>query len=974
LRSSAQDTLREGSRQLQTSGDSQRRGILDWIFGGTSKKAVSIAEPSAEATAAVEPSAPELGSLSLGDLQGRASDSAKPYEERLSALKAIAKKGGPEAMDALEQIGNSNPDGGAKDYEMRRQALRALAGLGKLVALGPVSQAHEDEILKGLELNKPDVTSWDHDDTIEKMGEPASAETGAALKAVADVGIEVMVNTDRTDKTEKGEGILDLYSALKPEQRQAITFAPNRGARLWIYDSKDQSQLLREEPTLGASQEAIAAASQAVWAKYPAGVYKGGTGSSDDYRVTILLQVGTGSDQIEAAATLFKEELARRGIYGGQVMGKKAVRDTDPPYITYSRLDKSLGVRLLRENREFFIRLRDAYRLLPAWLSSLARRLLLHLPSAIVPAERTLLIGDQFFGKRNVDLAMIKGAPGAITLALGGSADPHEDNVFVLKAQGHAGAMKIAAALAKPLPQADAIYRRAIYGLFVQRTMSIIAFIGTAIAYPFIAIPAVGVVGFGVLMAFGPFGAIATGPLNGIIAKKFSSRNAMVLNTLVRTALNLLMPVLSLLGFLAPSSPLAFASLLAVSIANGWNLSSVMTTEDIFINRFSGKHLKTFIALAWMNALTVQVILTLIFGLGGVIDHWNPLIPYYVSVAAHLFVILPIVLWTIPNELHLVQKAAGALKLRIVAAAYSIKQKVVRVAYSLWDYRIETILLMGGLALYPILHTPIPATLALIFWISRTEGFGLLRQNRSLYYGLFFYSLLPLIIYPLQSYLLPLMAKFLAGEAGKAQLYGELFGALLFGQLIANSAQARLPLVSLPLLGRFGGQRLIQAGVLGLMAVWVYTKLIAGSILATAVALAAGAVLMALSAKMDDRSRILFIGVGIPFILLPLFFWGNIPILFASLLIIGFAYGPAMVVVNNDFNKRLPEGQKETLLAIKGSMFNAANSLGYGAAALAAIVYEPLLPGILKPMAFIYILAALAFVFFYDRFVKVRPL
>ncbi|HEX4047218.1 MAG TPA: hypothetical protein VH309_05265, partial [Elusimicrobiota bacterium] len=104
-------------------------------------------------------------------------------------------------------------------------------------------------------------------------------------------------------------------------------------------------------------------------------------------------------------------------------------------------------------------------------------------------------------------------------------------------------------------------------GMFAQRSISIGLFIMTALAYPLIAIHAVGAATFGVLMALGPLAAIATGPLNGLIADRLSPRNGLIMLSLFRAVQVISLPLLAHFGMLN------FGTLLAMSIANGWQLS-----------------------------------------------------------------------------------------------------------------------------------------------------------------------------------------------------------------------------------------------------------------------------------------------------------------------------------------------------------------------------------------------------------------
>ncbi len=276
-------------------------------------------------------------------------------------------------------------------------------------------------------------------------------------------------------------------------------------------------------------------------------------------------------------------------------------------------------------------------------------------------------------------------------------------------------------------------------------------------------------------------------------------------------------------------------------------------------------------------------------------------------------------------------------------------------------YRKEALLFAAGLGVYFIWPTAVPAAAALVFWVSRTEGFKKLWANPGIRYAMLFASLAAFIFFPLQSYAFPFIATTLAGTAGKAALLGQMLGALFFGQLIANSSQAKLPSLRIPLIGRINAQRLLQAGVLALGAAWIYLGLFPGSLLAAGLGVGIGAILMALSEKLTNRGWITLVGIGLSAILIPYFFWGNIPLLLAGILMIGLFYGPASTSLSGYFYKNVPSKESASMIAVQGSFFNGAISLGYGLTALAALLFSPVFPGLLLPMGILF--AALGVLF-----------
>lgn len=893
--------LQETGAQLGESKPGEQGGILNQVFdGGTAQLGDLGGEVSGSLSAGVNP----LAQFSASDLQAAASDASKPSEERSSAVKALAERGEKESLKA---VGASNPEGGAQDYEIKRQALRALANLGEVVSLPPVSAAHAQEILSKISAQKPGLAVFDYDGTLAPYKEKIGADTAKSLSE-ASKEVPTAILTDRPD-------VQESISEMTAEQKSSLLIGENRGARISLYEKDGKANLVRQEPVLTGEQKFILQkAADATKAAYGVQEYKGKTQDLSDYGFAVFLPIGMSKEKVAEAAAAFKAQVGAEF----DVVGRNAYKPEDPPYITVSKLDKSLGVTLLRQQSSFMDRLRSA----PA---ALRRFVLKPKASDLVAAKSTLVVGDHFFGQRTVDSEMIKGAPGALAIAVGGQADPRLDNIFVWPTQGAEGSRQILGALSKKNggdPQ-----KNVLVGMFAQRTVSIVAFLLTTLAYPFIAIPVVGVAGFGALMALGPLAAIATGPLNGLIAQRLSARNAMAVNTVVRIVLALALPVFAGFGVLN------FWTLLIASIANGWLLSSIMTTEGIYMKRFAGQYVGSINALAMINYLAIQVVLGLIIGVGSYVDKWNLMIPYYISAAAHALIVLPIIWKTIPN---IIEKPAAA-----PAAGAAPAKKFFEVGPFFKRYWKEAALFAAGIALFPLIHTTIPAAAALIYWVSRTQGFKDLWAQKNLRYAMLFSGLAAMLFFPMQSMLLPVVATTLAGAAGKSLALGQLLGALFFGQLISNAGQAKLPDVKLPLIGSVKSPRLVQAVVLALAATWVGLKLFPGSLLAVGGAVALGAGLMWLAEKMNNRGWMRTVGIGLSAIMLPLLFGFSMPVFFTSLLMLGLFYGPGTVAVSSYFFGNVPREKSESMIAVQGSFFNGAISLGYGLMTLLTALVTP---------------------------------
>ena len=491
------------------------------------------------------------------------------------------------------------------------------------------------------------------------------------------------------------------------------------------------------------------------------------------------------------------------------------------------------------------------------------------------------------------------------------------------------------------------IDKRGMTGMFIQRSISIALFIQTALAYPLIAIHAVGAGTFGVLMALGPLAAIATGPLNGLIADKMSPRNGLIMLSLLRAAQVLALPLL------AHFALLNFWTLLAMSIANGWQLSLLMTSENAYLRRLAGKnHLGNLNALNAVNYLALQVFLTLILGIGSLIDKMGPMMPYYASAFILPLVVCPIIWFMVPNTM-----AGAAAKTQTLAAKKTISESIKSIGASaksfLKKYWKEMGLFGASLGVYLGFHTTLPMSLALFYWVSRTDGFKAVWSQKNLRASMLLSALAFGLIYPFQYMALPLMAGALGGVAGKGAILGQMLGALFFGQLAANASQANLPSVKIPFTNKkVPAQRLVQGLVLVLAAAWSLLRLFPGNYFAAAGSVAFGSALMYGASKFTDKGWVKFLGIGLAAAsILPLVFWGSLPVMFAGMLALGLFTGPVQVALNTYFGKNARSASIGNAFGVSSSLNNSATSLGYGLLTLMVSLFNPVFPRALLPIS-----------------------
>jgi hypothetical protein len=520
-----------------------------------------------------------------------------------------------------------------------------------------------------------------------------------------------------------------------------------------------------------------------------------------------------------------------------------------------------------------------------------------------------------------------------------------------------------------PAPSAPdaATGAKALKWMYIQDAISMSVFILTSIAYPMIVIPAVGAVTYGVLMALGPLAAIALGPLSGMISTRFAPREGLALLSGLRAVLTVALPIMALTGMIS------FWPLLIASIANGWQFSLLMTSRSAYTRRFaitdpkqtrSWLHIGNLTTIGFSIYFLLQVLLGSIGQIGGLVDAMSPMMPFWISAAVNLGLV-GLNLLKIPKMANIAANAAGAVK----AAAEPFAKRAASFVKKFWK---EIALLAGTVGVYawglplalPIIGTGIGSPLwiagALLYWISRTDTFRSVMATPKIRNALLLSALAGGLIYPFQNLAMPVIA---ATLGAKALIYGQLLGALFFGQLLSNASMARLPPVRIPLINKtVGAERILQAGVLALAAVWAGVRLFPGSILAVAGAVAVGMALIAITSRLTNRGWIKFFGVGLLSAVGVALSWGFYPGIFASVMLLGLFVGPFVSAINAYISGNSDPKMVSQTFGVSSSLFNALTSFGYGLLSATTKAYgNPAFPGALTPIIALYAVAAVLF-------------
>jgi len=622
--------------------------------------------------------------------------------------------------------------------------------------------------------------------------------------------------------------------------------------------------------------------------------------------------------------------------------------------------------------------------------------------SAAADSEKTGFLDAFFTGARTIygRLTGDNAASGSMVAAPAGTAVANETPVAKSEASATAptpvaligtglqpGDKFLTAASADEKPQVPApapsapdaaTGARALKWMYIQDAISMSVFIMTSIAYPMIVIPAVGAVTYGVLMALGPLAAIALGPLSGMIATRFAPREGLAILSGLRAVLTVALPIMALTGMIS------FWPLLIASIANGWQFSLLMTSRTAYTRRFaitdpkqtrSWLHIGNLTTIGFSIYFVLQVLLGSIGQIGGVVDAMSPMMPFWISAGVNVLLI-GLNYWKIPKIANVVSNAAGAVK----AAAEPFTKKAAAFVKKFWK---EIAVFAGTIGVYawglpfalPLIGTGIGSPLfmagALVYWISRTDTFKTVMSTPKIRNALLLSALAAGLIYPFQNLAMPLIA---ASLGAKALIYGQLLGAFFFGQLLSNASMARLPEVRIPLIGKtVPAERLLQAGVLALAAIWAGLRLFPGSILAVAGAVAVGAALIAVTSRLTNRGWIKFFGVGLLAAIGVALSWGFYPGIFASVMLLGLFVGPFVSAINAYISGNSDPKMVSQTFGVSSSLFNAMTSFGYGLLSMTTKAYgDPAFPSALTPIIAVYIAAAILF-FFAPRWLPGLP-
>jgi len=128
------------------------------------------------------------------------------------------------------------------------------------------------------------------------------------------------------------------------------------------------------------------------------------------------------------------------------------------------------------------------------------------------------------------------------------------------------------------------------------------------------------------------------------MVKSKGARNAMTINGALRVISLSALPLFHLIGVMN------MATLLVGAMAEGFLLSSIMTTEGSFLPAlFPAKQLRNINGALFMMFPAVQVVLGLFMRIGHYADLVSPFLVFAVAAAINFFIVMPLVWFMIPN-------------------------------------------------------------------------------------------------------------------------------------------------------------------------------------------------------------------------------------------------------------------------------------------------------------------------------------
>ncbi|MDE2490129.1 MAG: hypothetical protein KGM24_04735, partial [Elusimicrobia bacterium] len=321
-------------------------------------------------------------------------------------------------------------------YRIRRLILNGVAALTGAVYSLPVAGPSLSRSLVARASGKRVVLS-DYDDTLAHYNQVLPEDMVRAIADVKAAGKDFVVISDRGDEKRAHQlTVFESLASLPPSVRAGMYAAANSGGRVYRYDENGEPVRVFEAPALdAASKEKVAAAAAATKARLaelgaeqhvPSAANNNPSESWGTYGYAMMLKVGSDERQVRGAAAILQQELRARGL-DVEVSPRFAKDPANPPYINFSIVTKKTSAAWIAKA-----------------LKATAGEILILGDNAYAPVEAKRLAGLARLGRlaagralpktgNATDRNMERAVPGALTLSVGGTADPAMSDGWALR-------------------------------------------------------------------------------------------------------------------------------------------------------------------------------------------------------------------------------------------------------------------------------------------------------------------------------------------------------------------------------------------------------------------------------------------------------------------------------------------------------------------------------------------------------------
>lgn len=355
-------------------------------------------------------------------------------------------------------------------YNRRRWALRSIANQGVVASLPQAGPNLTKKLLDKAASRKYLFT--DFDDTIGAFNSELAPELVAGFAAAKKAGKVIIVVTDRTDEKRPNSKMLTVFESLATipaSDRAGMYVAANGGGRVYRYNAQGEPERIYEQPAMDEAKKAVVAEAAAetkrklssIGATQHPGDAVSPSESFNPYGYALMLSVGTPEATVKQAAKLLQNELAAKGIEV-EVLPRLAKNPANPPYITFSGINKSMPVAWISEHLGIkplqAVAIGDSMYMPRVPETPDASQQALQAEAERLSGSPVPLTGNE------TDRNMEKGLPGMMALSVGGTADPRMEDAWVLDGHGPAMTLKLLEAMAasptleeKPMSKAERI-------------------------------------------------------------------------------------------------------------------------------------------------------------------------------------------------------------------------------------------------------------------------------------------------------------------------------------------------------------------------------------------------------------------------------------------------------------------------------------------------------------------------------------